>query len=497
MSGLNFGSDSSGFSSNKRRSGSDWASSSTAADNAGSSLSKSLYRAGNTGNQTFGAGAANFTESSSTPKPFLSSSRSVQGNLSGFSQPNALAGQENNANGGQFGSNSGASAKNGLILTNTPDRQFDEKSRQSFGRRNVVSNISSLSGYGSATKASSFAQHTTEARNGSSGSNASTTKNRLFRQPSFAEKPESPLPNSSFRGNMSSFGSRKSLGSKRSMLLREDDIPPSLSMYDLPRSPERSALRDESAIETAKPPQLDVTQHSVIVFGYPEAFTRAVIEHFGKFGRVLEQMAAIPDSQKVPSGEYQQAPVLIGPNWVKLTYEDPRAARRALEENGTLFSRCYALGVLAVTPEVLKRYEAAAQYEMKNLPDARENERIMATLANIAPDASLMSEQASMNEDTSSILPRSSILRANGEKSIPRTISMPVLGPKDDAKKMKLQHGKSIYPQRKKMKFMPSLSNIQQELEPSKDRDGEAGDKSWLGWTSKRARELVFGWDDI
>lgn len=494
MSGLNFGSsDSSGFSSNKRRSGSDWVSSSTSADNAGSSLSKSLYRAGNTGNQTFGAAVANSTESS-TPKPFLSSSRSIQGNLSGFSQPNVLNGQENNAN-GQYGSNS--TAKNGLILTNTPDRQFDEKSRQSFGRRNVVSNISSLSGYGSAAKASSFAQHTTEARNGPSGSNASATKNRLFRQPSFAEKPESPLPNSSFRGNMSSFGSRKSLGSKRSMLLREDDIPPSLSMYDLPRSPERSALRDESVVEAPKPPQLDVTQHSVIIFGYPEAFTRAVIEHFGKFGRVLEQMAAIPDSQKVASGEYQQAPVLIGPNWVKLTYEDPRAARRALEENGTLFSRCYALGVLAVTPQILKRYEAAAQYEMKNLPDARENERIMATLANIAPDASLMSEQTSINEDTSAILPRSSILRASGEKSIPRTISMPALGPKDDAKKMKLQHGKSIYPQRKKMKFMPSLSNIQQELEPNKGKDGEAGDKSWLGWTSKRARELVFGWDDI
>ena len=115
---------------------------------------------------------------------------------------------------------------------------------------------------------------------------------------------------------------------------------------------------------------------AVIVFGYPESVSNAVVLHFSHFGNILEDFEVLrspsglntatlktinrPKKQNKPvspssgegnsgikslndnageqSGENRKYPIYTGEGWVKLTYNSQTSALRALQENGTIFA---------------------------------------------------------------------------------------------------------------------------------------------------------------
>ena len=115
---------------------------------------------------------------------------------------------------------------------------------------------------------------------------------------------------------------------------------------------------------------------AVIVFGYPESISNAVVLHFSHFGNILEDFEVLrspsglntatlktinrpkqqnklvsPSGRDANSGsgslndnvgeqgrENRKYPIYTGEGWVKLTYNSQTSALRALQENGTIFA---------------------------------------------------------------------------------------------------------------------------------------------------------------
>lgn len=86
-------------------------------------------------------------------------------------------------------------------------------------------------------------------------------------------------------------------------------------------------------------------ESAVIVFGYPESISNLVITHFSKFGYILEDFEVLRSSSGINTATLRlygskpgrKYPIFTGDGWVKLTYDSPPSALRALEENGRVF----------------------------------------------------------------------------------------------------------------------------------------------------------------
>lgn len=92
------------------------------------------------------------------------------------------------------------------------------------------------------------------------------------------------------------------------------------------------------------------SESAVIVFGYPESISNMVITHFSKFGYILEDFEVLRCSSGINTATLRlhgnklhgakpgrKYPIFTGDGWVKLTYDSPSSALRALEENGHVF----------------------------------------------------------------------------------------------------------------------------------------------------------------
>lgn len=95
-----------------------------------------------------------------------------------------------------------------------------------------------------------------------------------------------------------------------------------------------------------------LNESAVIVFGYPESISNLVITHFSHFGNILEDFEIL----RSPTGinhstfrihgngktgtienENKKLPIFTGDGWVKITYDTPASALRALKESGTVY----------------------------------------------------------------------------------------------------------------------------------------------------------------
>lgn len=95
-------------------------------------------------------------------------------------------------------------------------------------------------------------------------------------------------------------------------------------------------------------------ESAVIVFGYPESISNQVILHFSKFGNILEDFEILRGvtgnnissatirlrTQNKDSKAQKKYPIFTGDGWIKITYDSPSAALRALQENGTVYGGC-------------------------------------------------------------------------------------------------------------------------------------------------------------
>ncbi|CAR25780.1 hypothetical protein ZYGR_0A03490 [Zygosaccharomyces rouxii] len=86
-------------------------------------------------------------------------------------------------------------------------------------------------------------------------------------------------------------------------------------------------------------------ESAVIVFGYPESISNLIITHFSKFGYILEDFEVLRSSSGINTATLRlhgskpgrKYPIFTGDGWVKLTYDSPPSALRALEENGLVY----------------------------------------------------------------------------------------------------------------------------------------------------------------
>lgn len=339
----------------------------------------------------------------------------------------------------------------------------------------------------------------------------------------------SQSPINSF-GNSFSGVSKPSHAKKKNII--QEDPPPTRSIYDSDSSNMSLAHRPDSSssnllldrrtsmssnagtpISSTPGRPVRTLDHSlsVVIFGFPSSVTPAVVAHFSRFGTISEN---VDSSSRFPimsspnkSLRAPPTPIQTGKNWLKITYDNPTSATRAINENGTLIAGQYVVGCIPVTSQNYKEFETASETSMhlglqspgESIGDYSvfDDTTVDFTDGNILPPS-----EHEGSEDHSTILSQQ-----NG-KSIGRTVSMPSLA---GSKRVELKDGRTIFNKSgKQVRYSPSLFKISQEPDqdtkvigkqaggaPESDKRLQSGKQGWMSWTSKKAQELVFGWDDL
>lgn len=109
--------------------------------------------------------------------------------------------------------------------------------------------------------------------------------------------------------------------------------------------------------------QQQIEAFAIIVFGYPESVSNMIINHFAKFGNILEDfeilrsatgISKINNNNNNNSNQTKKYPIFTGDGWTKLTYDSQASAIRALQENGKVITGCI-LGVVPYNKEVVEQ----------------------------------------------------------------------------------------------------------------------------------------------
>ncbi|KAK9488816.1 Nup53/35/40-type RNA recognition motif-domain-containing protein [Lipomyces starkeyi] len=279
---------------------------------------------------------------------------------------------------------------------------------------------------------------------------------------------------------------------------------------------------------------------SVVVFGFPPDLTHVVVDHFARFGNIMEHLSS---GGSGATGEHNigvsgATPVETGKNWVKITYTTPSAANRALAENGrTLGTMDYVIGCVPHTPS-----GGGGPYSPAPVTAASGNDIRRSGMRGSGPSLNihaLLSEGA--NEDVASYANTTS-RRRRGDDSLPNlftplpqrqpapqqqqdaaTPSLPRMSsvPAGLGKRIDVRGPEGIFKEKERKGgmlsgsatlrglasiFMGSETVVQQQQQGLKRGAGEdfagvgkraQGQESWLGWTTKKTQEFIFGWDDL
>ncbi|XBW35095.1 hypothetical protein QEN19_000657 [Hanseniaspora menglaensis] len=86
--------------------------------------------------------------------------------------------------------------------------------------------------------------------------------------------------------------------------------------------------------------------YSCTVFGYPENISTQILNHFNKFGTILEDFPFLTNNSS--ANKTKKLPIETGESWCKITYDNRVSYLRALKENGTLYSG-YVIGCVPHT----------------------------------------------------------------------------------------------------------------------------------------------------
>lgn len=417
-----------------------------------------------------------------------------------------------------------------------------------------------------------------------STNNPTATPSSVRRKPSI-----SPIqsPTTSF-GTSFSGVSKPSHQLKKKTVIQEDP-PPARSIYDgaspsLSRSesvgvgltssplPRRANTSLAAASTTTTPtksgangrpssprgsPGHGTSEYSnqVVIYGFPPSATPAVVAHFARFGTIAENVDVTASRLRVLSGTSGSAssagsspirkgqpstPIVTGPNWLKLTYDNPGSAARAVRDSGK-FIAGNIVGCMLVTPQNSKEFDVDGLQPGGGLDEDRSffsNVGDESIAVDASVDFSRVLEEDDAEEETR-IKPKegapstpaaASPAGGFGRGGVPRTVSLPALA---GSKRVQLKDGRSILNKKsasgasplKQMRYSPSLFKIAQEPDTKQPQSPNPGTSSangtaagaatapgtpngdgkrlqsgrlgWMSWTTKKAQELVFGWDDL
>lgn len=239
------------------------------------------------------------------------------------------------------------------------------------------------------------------------------------------------------RYQRSGFGSRPKMKAKRvGPLDAEDELPPTLSIRVM--SSQESEVSELSGVlgaasnGSAQVSGQGVTtspspSHSgpfprpsssrgtpVIVFGFPPGATQSVLQYFGKFGEISENV-----SGSESTGSVAAAAIECGRNWLRITYKDRDAAQRALAQNGHLMPGQYVIGCVPAEPG---EYTSTMQQSSTNslLLDDSEVSMIQDQSMASVLEAGDQSEEHEISEQTPNQLNESQVLP---QKIVPKEIT--------------------------------------------------------------------------
>ncbi|ODQ65049.1 MPPN-domain-containing protein [Nadsonia fulvescens var. elongata DSM 6958] len=347
----------------------------------------------------------------------------------------------------------------------------------------------------------------------------------------------------------SSFGTpRPAAFKKKTNIIGDEDLPPTQSIYDsgastfIPAgisrsmgagdhsntyrltassSPAVAALPFSSSSNTATFSIYAADANAVIIFGFPPSLIPAVVSHFSRFGTILENISSASEFRSTAKSVGSLRPIQSGKNWLKITYESPSSAARALSENGTIFADNYAIGCIPCTPQNLKQFSDASA---KNMNDQLSSRQVDPMVSLIDLDTPLSSANgadtdadSNINGDTgataaavaelstlSSIYPKLGTSTSMASVSTDHS-ARPLLA---GAKKLEIQNGQSIFKERERSNRLWGVVGVGAgsgtNARPLVGAHGHttglalnARRDSWLGWAVKKTQEMVFGWEDL
>ncbi|KAK9472593.1 Nup53/35/40-type RNA recognition motif-domain-containing protein [Dipodascopsis tothii] len=299
-----------------------------------------------------------------------------------------------------------------------------------------------------------------------------------------AYRPSSPSTTTASRFGGPSFGTPKPGGrgpaaTGAGVHVADDDLPPTESMYDSAapfafQVPAAPAERREERWADESPAKGGA---SVVVFGFPTSVTPVVVRHFARFGSILEHLAAGGDGRGEP------VPVETGRNWLKITYTTAAAASRALAENGRIIGG-YAVGCVPHNAFTAPTTPGRLRAEAMDLDGS--------------PLSPAMYPPVPPTPPTPRELPPGRVLN--------RAASVPALG----GRRLEMKPSEGIFKERERKGGLSSsqtlrgLASILYGDEPAPKRAADGGAppakrarQGWLGWTGRKAQEIIFGWDDL
>ncbi|EHN03303.1 Asm4p [Saccharomyces cerevisiae x Saccharomyces kudriavzevii VIN7] len=259
---------------------------------------------------------------------------------------------------------------------------------------------------------------------------------------------------------------------------------------------------------------------AVIVFGYPESIANEVIKHFSLFGHIMEDFQVLrlgrgisPSSFKLfhnddTSSDHSDSTVnktitikgrdnesiskkyaiFTGESWVKLTYNSPSSALRALQENGTIFHGA----LIGCIPYSKNAVEQLAGCKVDNIDDIGEFNISMYQYSSTSSSSNTPSPpNVSLTNDTF-------LNKDSNASAISVGNATNLLGPKlvnPQSKRLDVKDGKSLFIQNANANS--NIPTLLQSLE-SKMRQQEARyrNNESAGFIHK-LNNWLFGWNDL
>lgn len=346
---------------------------------------------------------------------------------------------------------------------------------------------------------------------------SSFTKND--RAPSTSSHRKSSLslshsPSATFGNSFS--GVSKPITKKKTFI--QEDPPPTKSIYELDSSSFSSFKSDASTSgDNAKNPTQQsksssssepkmtqvVDSVSVIIFGFPASLTPAVVTYFSRFGNILENVDSARRLQTLKGKSTSHPPIHTGKNWLKITYDNPASASRAIQENGTIFDGQYIIGCFPVTSHRLKEFEKACEMSMQS--SEFPNSTTKSTLFNFTPTDDTNKKENDLDSNASNTAKKTD--SGSVDKSVfgsSNKTSKPAIS---GSRHANIKDGRHIFNTPAKQRYSSALFKIAHDPEtfkqskeirnPANSKSFKSNNLGWLSWTGKKAQELVFGWDDL
>lgn len=352
--------------------------------------------------------------------------------------------------------------------------------------------------------------------NSSSSSNAKTG----FGAITFGSKKSTSIFNSSTGGPT---GNSDALS--KGILIDSNEAPPTKSLYDwqredefgtvvpvaspesmtntlpLPKPKEPSTMRNvfdrdsQNVADKHEKQQhnnncsaTQTNESAVLVFGYPESISNQVIAHFSKFGNILEDFEVLRGVSGMNTAtirlhssngnerkSHKKYPIFTGDGWIKLTYDSPSSALRALQENGSVYGGC----LVGCVPYSKSAVEQLASCKIDKVDDVGSVNFSVAMIPN-----------NSANPTTSANGTNTSTAVEQGRE---------VTNPQDhtrftlSTRKLDIKDGKSLF-----VHNGTNSSNSHNFLKSLEDRmrEQETTDQKNTGILSK-VNNWLFGWNDL